>query len=93
MDMELRVTQLMAPINRNRTDPLPQIVIEETKRAMEGSEPSSSPLFPFRETPSAHRRRYSLPEVSSSLPDMTSCIPEITYGMRPRMAWIYRYMY
>lgn len=87
MDIDLRVTQLIPPLTRYRSEEWPPIVFEGKRRGHH----SNDSLFDFRGCDN-DSRRFSLPEVTSSLPEVTSAsTPEITYGMRPRMAWLYRY--
>lgn len=92
MDIEIRVTQLVAPIKRYRSEGLPQLVFEGQEQRIDGQSFSDDSLLDCKNVNGSSERRYSLPDVTSSLPDMTSSsIPEVTYGMRPRMAWLCRY--
>ena len=90
--MELSVTQLVAPIKRYPPQTLPSIVFEGSPGRLERESYSDDTLLDIGNNGSS-TRRYSLPDVTSSLSDITlSSAPEVTYGMRPRMAWLYRYI-
>lgn len=97
--------QLRTPFVRNNSDPLPRILFTNEKGdsfiipsgdSDSEAESGSDPNYDFNdevlyaEDNEISKRKYSLPEINGVLPDCNNSLPEVTYGIRPRMSWMYR---
>lgn len=99
--------QLRTPFVRNNSDPLPRILFTNEKGdsfiipsgdSDSEVETGSDRDYDFNdevlyaEDNEISKRKYSLPEINGVLPDCNNSLPEVTYGIRPRMSWMYRLM-
>lgn len=98
--MEIRVTQLRTPIIRQKPTQIPQIIFTKADDSdisgISRDQDSDSDVDGEREIVSDLETLFSeendIIERKHSLPEVTTFLPEVTYGLKPRTAWMYRYM-
>ena len=83
----MEITQLRTtPIIRSKSNPLPQIVFtsedDDDEKYYVNSSPSDEEIY---DTESLFSDGNEI-----ILPEMENSVPEVTYGLKPRMAWMYR---
>lgn len=85
----MEITKLRAPFIRHKSDPLPRIIFtEDTDDGFYGnSSDQESDIDSNADFVSASL--YS-EENEVLLPEVTNSLPEVTYGLKPRMSWMYR---
>lgn len=97
--IEIMVTKIRPPLIRHHSEPLPKIIFtnadKENFNINDGiKEDSGDDLSDCGEDDDEFGE-VDIDENTGtgriSFPEMTDALPEVTYGLKPRTAWMYRY--